>query len=243
MRAKTIAAFLAAAAIVGALAVPAGASAAHHRVRQSAEVSAEIQGRATNGFRFFFFSFHRGYVLWVTKRVSNSGEEDAGYFIRSHGNPTGLNRDVLDVRIGRLGRFRGRFVGTPAVIGRSGTLPASGTFTDAHHRVAAWAAHTPWRDRWPAFVTASLVRTDGDSLVLQDADGAGHPVVGIDQWEALAVTGGHEVQVFAEIEDGVDQVDEDLEEAGDTCEDARVVLTEARRSQAAAEEALARLRD
>ena len=51
-------------------------------------------------------------------------------------------------------------------------------------------------------MTASLVRTDGDSLVLQDADGAGHPVVGIDQWEALAVTGGHEVQVFAEIEDG-----------------------------------------
>ena len=97
---------------------------------------------------------------------------------------------------------RGRFVGTPAVIGRAGALPASGTFTDAHHRVAAWAAHTPWRDRWPAFVTASLVRTDGDSLVLQDADGAGHPVVGIDQWEALAVTGGHEVQVFAEIEDG-----------------------------------------
>ena len=48
---------------------------------------------------------------------------------------------------------------------------------------------------------------------------------------------------LAEIEDGVDQVDEDLEEAGDTCEDARVVLTEARRSQAAAEEALARLRD
>ncbi len=48
---------------------------------------------------------------------------------------------------------------------------------------------------------------------------------------------------LAEIEDGVDQVDEDLEEAADTHEDAQVVLTEARRSQAAAEEALARLRD
>ena len=48
---------------------------------------------------------------------------------------------------------------------------------------------------------------------------------------------------LAEIEDGVDQVDEDLEEADDAREDARVVLTEARRGQAAAEEEVTRLRD
>jgi hypothetical protein len=100
---------------------------------------------------------------------------------------------------------RGRFVGTPVVTDRAGALPACGTFADAHRCVAGWAAHTPWRDRWPVFVTASLASA-GDpspgSLVLQDADGAGYPVVGIDPWTALSATGGHEVQVFAEIEDG-----------------------------------------
>ncbi|WP_027863449.1 hypothetical protein [Marmoricola sp. URHB0036] len=47
---------------------------------------------------------------------------------------------------------------------------------------------------------------------------------------------------LAAIEDDVDQVDEDLEEAEDTRDDAQVVLAEARRSQAAAEEDVARLR-
>jgi hypothetical protein len=48
---------------------------------------------------------------------------------------------------------------------------------------------------------------------------------------------------LAAIEDDVDQVDEDLEEAEDTRDDAQVVLTEAQREQAAAEEALAALRE
>jgi len=47
---------------------------------------------------------------------------------------------------------------------------------------------------------------------------------------------------LAAIEDDVDQVDEDLEEAEDTRDDAQVVLAEARRSHAAAEEDVARLR-
>lgn len=47
---------------------------------------------------------------------------------------------------------------------------------------------------------------------------------------------------LAAIEDDVDQVDEELEEAEEAFADARVVLEEARRTQAAAETALARLR-
>ena len=48
---------------------------------------------------------------------------------------------------------------------------------------------------------------------------------------------------LAAIEDDVDQVDEDLEEAEDTRDDAQAVLREAKEAQAAAEEAVARLRD
>jgi len=47
---------------------------------------------------------------------------------------------------------------------------------------------------------------------------------------------------LAAIEDDVDRVDEDLEEAEDTRDDAQAALGEARRSQAAAEEDVARLR-
>ena len=48
---------------------------------------------------------------------------------------------------------------------------------------------------------------------------------------------------LAAIEEDVDQVDDDLEEAEEARGDARMVLEEARRAQAAAEKALARLRD
>ncbi len=48
---------------------------------------------------------------------------------------------------------------------------------------------------------------------------------------------------LAGIEDDVDQVDEELEEVGEALAEARDVLEDARRGQAAAEKALARLRD
>jgi len=51
VRAKAIAALLAATAIVGALAVPAGASAKPRHLRQKALVSADLHLRGTHGFR------------------------------------------------------------------------------------------------------------------------------------------------------------------------------------------------
>lgn len=109
-----IAVFLAAAAITGALAAPAAASAqGGHRLREPASISAEIHGHGTGGFHFFFSTFGpAGSVLWFTKQPSGAGEESVFYLLRSHRGRGGLKGGAVDVRFGRLGRFRGRFVRT-----------------------------------------------------------------------------------------------------------------------------------
>jgi hypothetical protein len=120
VRAKAIVAFLAATAIVGASALPTAASAAKiHRVREPASVDAQLHGRGTDGFNFVFFTLgSRGNLIWFTKRVSPGGEESAVYFIRPHGGRADFDGGTLNVRIGRLGRFRGRFVPTSARAGK-----------------------------------------------------------------------------------------------------------------------------
>jgi hypothetical protein len=112
VRAKTIAAFLAATAIVGVCAIPAVASAAKPRqVRRPASTSVELQGHATRGFGFVFFTFgSHGDILWLTKQVNPGGDESVVYFDTSHGRPTNFANGRLDARIGRLGRFRGHFI-------------------------------------------------------------------------------------------------------------------------------------
>jgi len=112
VRAKTIATFLAATAIVGAFAAPAGASAAKpRRVRQPASVTAAVQGHGTGGFEFTLITLgSHGDVLWLSKLAAGAGEESAVYFDLPHRGATNFADGRLDVRIGRLGRFRGHFV-------------------------------------------------------------------------------------------------------------------------------------
>jgi hypothetical protein len=112
VRAKTITIFLAAMAIVGAIAAPAGASAANpRRVRQPASVTATVQGHGTGGFEFSLITLGpHGDILWLNKVAVGAGEESAVYFDLPHGGATSFANGRLDARIGRLGRFRGHFV-------------------------------------------------------------------------------------------------------------------------------------
>jgi hypothetical protein len=112
VRAKAIAAFLVATAIVGALAAPAGASAAKpRRVRQPPSITATVLGHGTAGFEFSFITLgSRGDVLWLRKTVGGGGEESAIYFDLPRGGATNFANGRLDAKIGRLGRFRGHFV-------------------------------------------------------------------------------------------------------------------------------------
>jgi hypothetical protein len=114
VRAKAIAAILAATVVLVVLVPTSGASAGKpHRVSEPASVFAELNGRGTHGFRFVLFSLgSRAVFLSVSRRVSRVGEEDVNYFGRPRGGRADFGAGTLDVRIGRLGDFHGRFVPT-----------------------------------------------------------------------------------------------------------------------------------
>jgi hypothetical protein len=117
MRAKAIVA-VCAVTLVAALVPPAGALAAHReRFTRQASVTGELRARGTHGFRFVLFALDRHTnIISVTKRVSRAGEENVNYFALSPGQHENFDPDHLDVKVGRLGHFRGHFVATSTKI-------------------------------------------------------------------------------------------------------------------------------
>jgi hypothetical protein len=90
-----------------------GASAASRHHRRPASVVAEVELRGARGFNLRLVAFDHSMDLSVTKRVSKLGEEGVTYFSRRPTMPGGyFNGSSLDVRVGRLGRFRADFVPT-----------------------------------------------------------------------------------------------------------------------------------
>jgi hypothetical protein len=119
VRAKKIAALPAAAAILIALAVPAGAlGAKSHRVRQKASVSTELHLRGTHGFRLYLSTFNsHSVILSAARQTSKFGETTVNYFAL-HGPARPFDGARLNVRVGKLGHFRGRFVPTSTEKGK-----------------------------------------------------------------------------------------------------------------------------
>jgi len=111
VRAKTIAALLAATAIVGALAAPAGASAAKpRRFRQKPSVSTELRMRGTHGFRVDLSTVDAGGVSLSATRGAETAS--ANYFSLKRHLRNAFHAGRLNVKVGHLGHFRGRFVPT-----------------------------------------------------------------------------------------------------------------------------------
>jgi hypothetical protein len=108
VRAKAIATALTATAVLLALVLPAGALGAGHFYRQPASVDAELHLRGTNGFGFIAFAFGDTAVVSVSKRVSRFGEESVIYY--AHGRHPAFADGLLQMKLGRQGQFRGRFV-------------------------------------------------------------------------------------------------------------------------------------
>jgi hypothetical protein len=108
MRTKAIVTILGVMAALIALALPASAAAAK-TYHQPAHVSAELGGTGTNGFHFVLFAFERA-VIFATYRPIGQSDQSVSY-VAFHRHPaTGLDRGRLDVKIGKLGHFRGHFV-------------------------------------------------------------------------------------------------------------------------------------
>jgi hypothetical protein len=108
MKTKAIVTILGIMAALIALALPASAAAAK-TYHQPAHVSAELGGTGTNGFHFVLFAFERA-VIFATYRPTGQSDQSVSY-VAFHRHPaTGLDRGRLDVKIGKLGHFRGHFV-------------------------------------------------------------------------------------------------------------------------------------
>lgn len=109
-RAKALGAILAVTAALVVLALPAGAGAAQS-YHQDASVAIQFEGQGTNGFSFVVFAFDQGSVIFSTsKALGEGGGQTVNYFaLRKHGAP-GLRQGRIDLKIGKLGHFRGRFV-------------------------------------------------------------------------------------------------------------------------------------
>jgi hypothetical protein len=111
VRAKTIAALLAATVIVGGLAVPAGASAAKpRRVRQKPSVSTDLRMRGTHGFRVDLSTVDEGGVFLSATRGAETAS--VNYFSLKRHLRNAFDAGLLNVKVAHLGHFRGRFVPT-----------------------------------------------------------------------------------------------------------------------------------
>jgi hypothetical protein len=115
VKARAIAASLAATAVLLALAVPAGAPAAKpHRVTEPAATYSELEGRGSHGFRFTLWTGvpRETTSLWFTKGNPLRGFQDVLYYRRPHGGRSRSAVGRMNVRVGPLGHFRGHFVTT-----------------------------------------------------------------------------------------------------------------------------------
>ena len=96
---------------------------------------------------------------------------------------------------------RVRFAEEPLTVGEADELPMAGEgWGPALDAVAALAAEAPWQDRFPCTVSGvRLVDADVDTPRVIDRSNRALPVLGLDPWATLAVTGGRPVTMFGEI--------------------------------------------
>jgi hypothetical protein len=111
VKAKLPVVLLMAAMVFGALASSVRASAASRHYRRPASVVAEVELHGTAGFELSLVAFNHSMDLSVTKGIAKLGEEGVTYSSRRPAASAGyFDGNGLNVRIGRLGRFRARFV-------------------------------------------------------------------------------------------------------------------------------------
>jgi hypothetical protein len=112
VRAKASIALLAATAALLVFALPASAAAPRY-IKEPASVTPAIFGTATNGFSFLYFDISSGLQAFsFSKKIGEDSEESVSYFAIPGHKRAARDADHIDVRIGKLGHFRGHFVTT-----------------------------------------------------------------------------------------------------------------------------------
>jgi hypothetical protein len=130
------------AALAIAVAIAAPAAAKPRQVRLSASEFIEVHGSASHGFRFRFFTIGSvGAVLWLSKAEGENGEQAATYVATVRGRRKDSSSGHLDVRVGDLGRFRGRFVPTSTKSRQLDEGCSGSPTTEKGHFVGSFSFH------------------------------------------------------------------------------------------------------
>jgi hypothetical protein len=111
---------------------------------------------------------------------------------------------VLDVTVARYpgsAPRRALFTGPILPRGVEASLGDGGGIADALETEAAAVARSPWRDRHPVLLGGVRV-SPGNPGWLRDRAGEALPILGGSLTSLLALTGGHPVDIFGELEDG-----------------------------------------
>lgn len=110
---------------------------------------------------------------------------------------------VLDVPVARYpgsGPRRALFAEPPTPVEQGAPLPTGSTIDAAHRELEELWSLNPWARRAPVLIRGSLVTQDGAAVVV-DAAGDALPLLVADAWDLLARTGGHETDLFGELEE------------------------------------------
>ncbi|MDI2035679.1 SWIM zinc finger family protein [Paenarthrobacter nitroguajacolicus] len=115
-----------------------------------------------------------------------------------------LSGALLDATVARYpGSAPQRAMFTSAIASRGvvTTLGSGDSITEALLHESAAVAASPWRVRHPVLLGNVTVSPDGSGWIL-DSDGRALPLVDAPLDSLLALTGGHAVDIFGELEDG-----------------------------------------
>jgi hypothetical protein len=140
--AKALATVIAATVALIALVLPAGA-AATKTYKQPASVTTELDGSGTNGFQFFLFLTDSGFVVFSTsKDVGEAADTSVNYFEASRHHRSVAADGRLDLKIGKLGHFRGHLVATSTKTQKPSRLCDGGpTTTEKGYFVGSFEFH------------------------------------------------------------------------------------------------------
>jgi hypothetical protein len=118
-------------------------AAAAKTYKQPASVTTELDGTGTHGFRFFLFSTDPGFVVFSTlKDVGEAAHTSVNYFEASPHHRSVAADGRLDVKIGKLGHFRGDFVTTSTKTQKPSKLCDGGpTTTEKGYFVGSFEFH------------------------------------------------------------------------------------------------------
>ena len=104
-------------------------------------------------------------------------------------------------RPGKPGPRRAMFTSPVAPLGTATSLGEGGSIPQALAAESAAVALSPWRGRHPVLLAGVRV-SPGDDGWLRDASGNALPLVDAPLDSLLALTGGHAVDLFGELEEG-----------------------------------------